>query len=177
MKLRTLMIGLALIGLLATGASIPLYRHLHAKQRQKNERAVIGALKAIASAQSLYREGDKDKDGVLAYAPDLASLVRTGVLPAEIGDGEYHGYRITLRRHKLQQFIWSATAEPLVPGETGDLFLGISMREVVHASRSAALVFDEDGAPPPKALTLGAAPRGSKSIRGKNRRQAKPRKA
>jgi len=169
MKLRTLMIGLALIGLLATGISIPLYRHLHAKQRQKNEGAVIGALKAIASAQSVYREGDKDGDGVLAYAPDLASLVRAGVLQSEIGDGEYHGYRIKLRRHKLQQFVWSVTAEPLTPGRTGDLFLGMSMRGVVHASRSEALVFGEDGAPPPKALTIGARPSGSKSIRGKSR--------
>jgi hypothetical protein len=143
MKLSTLMIGLAVTGAVGTAIAVP---HYQAKQRNRNEANAVGSLRAIANAQSLFREGDMDKDGVLDYAPDLEALVKAGLLEPGLHDGVDSGYRFVVRYHSLDQFIWSATAEPLEPGHTGDRFFGANMAGIIPFSSSGPVEFGPDGA-------------------------------
>ena len=149
MKLSTLMIGLAVTGVVATFASFPLYKHAQTKQRARNEASAIGSLKAIANAQTLFREGDKDQDGVLAYAPDLQTLVKIGLLDPDLEDGIASGYRFVVRHHaspaQQSQYVWSATAEPVLLGYTGDRFFGANMAGLLPFSNERPVTFNSDG--------------------------------
>lgn len=142
MKLSTLMTGLVAVGAVTSALLIP---RLEAKQRARNEANAVGSLKAIANAQTLFREGDKDGDGVLNYAPDLQTLVGAGLLPPEVGDGVDSGYRFQVRCHPQPLFVWSATAEPLEPGQTGDRWFGTNMAGLIPFSSEGAIEFDPDG--------------------------------
>ena len=151
LKLSTLMVITLGVGVVATALALP---ELRGKRRRQNTAAAIQSLKDIANAQTLYREGDKDGNGVLEYAPDLASLGRYQLIPAELASGERLGYRFVVRHHTgppgtpacaQDQFVWSATATPLEPGESGELYLGANMAGLVFYSRDRAIAVEEDG--------------------------------
>ena len=107
------------------------------------------SLAEIANAQALYRETDADGNGRLEYAPDLASLGRCGLIDPDLAAGERAGHRFAVRRHasqpNLDQFVWSATADPLEPGVSGEYYLGANMAGLVFYSHSAPVEFAEDG--------------------------------
>src|SRR5207302_9904369 len=65
-----LMIVIAIIAIIAAIA-IP---NLIEARKGSNEAAAIGAMRTLVTAQSLYREGDKDKDGILNYSSTVGSL-------------------------------------------------------------------------------------------------------
>lgn len=136
-KLSTLMIGLALVGL-ATALALP---KLQEHQRRRNAASAMEALKEITNAQTLYREGDRDGNGILDYAPDLESLVKAGDLSPELADGEHAGYRFSIRHHTQDQFLWSANADPLALGVTGDAYFGANMMGVLFYDREEPIAF------------------------------------
>lgn len=146
LKLSTLLWITFLISGAASAIGIPKLRE---RRRRHAESAAIGSLKAIANAQTLYREADKDGNGRLEYAPDLASLARYGLVSPELADGEDQGYRFAVRRHasqpNLDQFVWSASAEPLEPGESGEVYFGANMAGLIFFSRELPVSFNEDG--------------------------------
>ena len=81
------------------------------------ERPAIGQLKAISSAQSLFREGDKDQDGVLDYG-SLRDLTQHGLITAQLGTGVYEGYEyyVGVGEGPKRQWTWWALARPLPEG-------------------------------------------------------------
>src|SRR5687767_15845594 len=87
-----LMIVIAIIAIIAAIA-IP---NLIEARKGANEAAAIGMLRTVTTAQALYREGDKDRDGVLQYAPDLESLRRTNLIDEQAGSGLKQGYRFRI---------------------------------------------------------------------------------
>ena len=150
LKLSTLLWITFGLGAVATIVAMPRIR---ARRRADQERAALVAIKSIANAQTLYREGDKDGNGVPDYAPDLASLVRCGLLEPELAEEEHRGYRFAVRHHAGQgadaardQFLWSATAEPVYPGDSGQRYYGTNMTGLVFFSRQGPVVFSEDRA-------------------------------
>ncbi|MGE0712505.1 MAG: hypothetical protein AB7N76_01500 [Planctomycetota bacterium] len=86
---------------------------------QSTETDAAGALRTIASAQALFREGDKDGDGVLDYGT-LSELVAAKLLPDYYG-GVFRRYRIACgpSRDQPESCFW-ATAEPVSPGCFGN---------------------------------------------------------
>lgn len=74
------------------------------------EAAVIGNMRTLATAQALFREGDKDGNGVLDYAASLADLERVRLIAP--GSFERTGYAFTLLAGTTT---WSATAVPSCP--------------------------------------------------------------
>ncbi len=113
--------------------------------KNDNEAAAIGSLKAIANAQTLYREADKDGDGTLAYSASLDELGRLGLVPAELADGEDRGYRfrITTARAPQDQFVWVVNADPLPGG--GDRHFGGNMAGLIFFNAQAPVTFGPDG--------------------------------
>lgn len=84
-----------------------------------NESRAIGSLKAISAAQSLYREGDKDCDGVLDYG-NLTQLGEASLIDSALASGTKQGYRFRSLPGPAPQFTWWAFAVPTRPGCTGD---------------------------------------------------------
>ncbi len=94
------------------------------RHRHGTEAAAIGALKTLDTSQTLYREGDKDLDEALDYAPDLWALRQTRLIDDVLGGGVKQGYLYRMTRppegHPGHDFLWAAVAEPVRPGSSGD---------------------------------------------------------
>lgn len=82
-----LMIVVAIIAVLA-GIALP---NLIEARKQANETAAIGALKSIAGAQAIFREGDKDDDGEKDYGT-MAELSVANVLDQVLTTGTRSGF-------------------------------------------------------------------------------------
>jgi hypothetical protein len=79
------------------------------------ERAAIGALKMICTAETLFREGDKEGDGTLDYGT-LDELGRASLVDAVLASGEKEGYRFEARPStSTPEFLWKAVANPIEP--------------------------------------------------------------
>src|SRR5712692_329160 len=109
-----LMIVIAIIAIIAAIA-IP---NLIEARKGSNEAAAIGAMRTLVTAQSLFREGDKDKNGVLDYASSVGELGTYNLIDNTLGSGTKQGYLFSVIG--APQFQWSATAAPAVTGKTGD---------------------------------------------------------
>jgi hypothetical protein len=122
------------IPVIAIIAAIAIPNLIEAR-KNSNEAAAIGVLRTVTTAQVLYREGDKDKDGVLQYAPDLESLRRTQLIDAQTGSGMRQGYRFQIEQADGRRF--SATAAPAAPGKSGDRWFFVDESGVVRWSTRA----------------------------------------
>lgn len=110
-------------------------KNLEQARKYGNEAAAMGALRTISTAQTLYREADKDGNGELDYAPDLAALGKTNLIDKILASGKKNGYRFKLTRSKkAPEFMWMASASPLEPGKTGDRHFAINHEGVTYQS-------------------------------------------
>jgi Ca-activated chloride channel family protein len=106
-----------------------------------NEAAAIGALKTLATSQSIYREGDKDQNGNLDYGT-LEELARTGLVDSVLGAGTKQGYQFEVHKStKNPEYLWFAVARPTTPGSTGDRFFYTNQAGVIFYSTTP---FDVD---------------------------------
>lgn len=93
-------------------------RDLEEARQGSNEAAAIGALRTITTAQALFREGDKDRDGIYNYAASLDVLGRANLIDVVLRTGRKQGY--VFRIVTGDGFKWSADAVPETPGKTGN---------------------------------------------------------
>ena len=118
-------------------------------RKDTNEAGVIGALKSLANAQVLYREGDKDGNGTLEYAPALSCLINTGpgrdenLIDEVLASGTKQGYVFAITSASAAGF--TATAAPVKPGETGTRFFGINAQGEVFFATRGPVSFKQDG--------------------------------
>jgi hypothetical protein len=151
-----LMVGIALdavlIGVAVAGLS-------HARYDRQNETSAIGALKTISSAQALFREGDKENDGNLDYGTlaELGAAGTTGLIDAVLASGTKQGYLFQGGYGlSTSEFIWFATAEPMLPGTTGDRYFAVNQEGVVYYTTSSPFSLNlGDCSMPPGALPVG----------------------
>ena len=128
-----LMIVIAIIAIIAAIA-IP---NLIEARKGANEAAAIGALRTISTAQSLYREGDKDGNGTFDYATELAGLFSNGRLVDQVlGAGTKQGYLFSVV--SADQFTWSARAVPHGPKKSGDRYFFVDESGVIRFSTTGA---------------------------------------
>ncbi len=103
-------------------------------RKHGNEAAAIGALKTMNSAQTLYREGDKENDGTLDYG-SLADLSDAMLIDGVLGSGRKQGYVFQVNESALTpEFLWFATASPAVPRSTGDRYFATNHSGVIYSS-------------------------------------------
>jgi hypothetical protein len=85
--------------------------------RGSDPRAVIGSLKTIATAQLLFREGDKDGNGKLDYG-SLSDLATRNLIEPMLGAGMAHEHLFRVHISPTEpEFKWMAVASPLQPTE------------------------------------------------------------
>ena len=115
-----LMIVIAIIAIIA---AIALPNLLEAR-KGANEAAAIGGLRSLFEAEEMFRDQDKDHDGVLQFAPNFQTLVQFGALiDTVLATGTKMGYVYTIVTADPWRF--EAIASPLSPGRSGDRYFFI----------------------------------------------------
>lgn len=124
-------------------------------RKHGNEAAAIGGLKTIATAQSLFREGDKDGNNVTDYG-SLTALGQASLIDRVLASGSKQGYQFTCSPVKgKEQYLWWATASPAEPGKTGDRYFFTDQSGVVRYSLQPIKVNPKTGQPNAKLNPLG----------------------
>jgi len=119
------------VGAIVAAIAIP---NLIQARKHGNEASAIGQLKTLNSAQTLFREGDKENDGTLDYG-SLSDMGQTGLVDSVLATGRKQGYIFTCQQSPLTpEFLWFATASPAAPGSTGDRWFATNHSGVVYCS-------------------------------------------
>lgn len=122
---------------------------------RSNESAAIGALKTISTAQTLFREGDKDGDQVLDFGT-LQELSDATLIDMILGSGIKQGYVFDAApASATPELLWMAVANPAAPGLTGDRYFVVNQDGLIHDSTTAPFVITPDGALPSHAIPIG----------------------
>ncbi len=106
---------LIVLAIIAIIAAIAIPNLLDARMRS-NETSVIGAMRAIYAAQTLFKDRDLDGDGRHHYAPTLSAL--SGILEADLADGQRYSYTFELVSPAANTFGCRATC--LFVGRAGE---------------------------------------------------------
>jgi len=102
-------------------------------RRRANEAAAIGALRTLVTAQSVFREADKEGDGVFDYASSMAELGKVALIDEVLAGGAKFGYTFNLHASPdAPEFLWMATARPVEPDAGGRSFV-VNHEGVVYA--------------------------------------------
>lgn len=133
--------GCLFAGLVGVLAAIAM-PELVAARKHGNEAAAIGALKTIATSQSLFREGDKDGDEVFDFG-SLGELSDQLLLDGVLGSGTKHGYLFRCQPSATTaEFLWMATADPATPGSAGDRYFAVNQAGIIFYSDEAPIPLD-----------------------------------
>jgi hypothetical protein len=134
----TLAIGTALAAVLLAAWFPNLYR----AQKIGNECSAIGALKTICTAQSIFREGDKEHDGNLDYGM-LSELANTGLVDSVLGSGTKQGYTFQATySFATSEFLWFGVANPTIPGTSGERSFATNQTGVIFYTTAGPLSID-----------------------------------
>jgi type IV pilus assembly protein PilA len=108
-------------------------------RKSAHEGQAIGALKTLANAQQMFREGDHDGDNLADFG-DLMELSNTTMVDSILGSGRKAGYLFdTDAGSTNRQFAWFALANPSVPTQTGDKYFCTNQRGVIYFTQRAAV--------------------------------------
>ena len=145
-----LMIVIAIIAIIAAIA-IP---NLIEARKHGNEAAAIGALKTITTAQSLFREGDKETDTNFDYGT-LTEMSNTTLIDGILGSGTKQGYNFNVQPgNQTSEFLWFATANPTVPGTTGDRYFCTNQAGVIYYTSQNSISMNSTTCSIPTATVL-----------------------
>lgn len=130
---------LCVVGSILVTAALP---NLLRAEKARNEARAVAALRAIATAQTSFREGDLEKDGAQDFG-DLGELGTAHLLEATLVTGIQEGYQFEVAASRTDPTgRWIATASPLAPGSTGDRYFAINHAGAVYARSSRPFSLD-----------------------------------
>ena len=130
-----LMIVIAIIAIIAAIA-IP---NLIEARKSGNESSAIGSLRTISTAQTLFREADKDGNESLDYAASLEILWKYNLIDPVLGAGTKQGYIFSIRRNQeIPEFQWNCTAAPQAPGSSGTRYFYVNETGVIRYETNTA---------------------------------------
>jgi hypothetical protein len=149
-KVIAIVLGVVVLGglcFVAMVAAIAIPNLIEAR-KNGNEAGAIGSLKTISAAQALFREGDKDEDGVLDYGT-LGELSTAGsyggLVDSVLGSGVKYGYVFNASPSTTTcEFLWFATASPSKPGTTGDRYFATNHEGVTYFSVTSPIPMNTD---------------------------------
>jgi prepilin-type N-terminal cleavage/methylation domain-containing protein len=128
-----LMIVIAIIAVIAAIA-IP---NLLETRKAGDETSAVASLRTIHAGEEIYRDQDKGHVGQLVFATSLAQLFSTNAIIDQIlGSGTKEGYVFVITIADSYHF--EATADPLIPGRTGDRHFFIDDSGVIRYATSGA---------------------------------------
>ena len=139
-----LMIVIAIIAIVAAIA-IP---NLIESRKHANEGAAIKGLRTIITAQSLFREGDKEGDSSYDYG-QLVELNEQDLIDPVLGAGTKQGFTfLTDAGTDSVNFIFYAIANPVFLGSTGDRAFATNHMGVLYYTSQAVVPVATDASIP-----------------------------
>lgn len=133
--------GLCLAVAVVAAIAIPSFA-FKGGRKAPNESGAIGGLKVLGSAQSLFRESDREKDQVFDYGT-LDELGTTNLIDLVLGSGTKNGYIFDAQPSSTTaEFLWFATANPIFPGTTGDRYFAVNHEGVTYYSLTGPIPMD-----------------------------------
>ena len=127
------------LGILIAAICLP---NLIQSRKHGNEASCIGALKTICTSESVFREGDEEHDGNLDYGM-LSELERAGLVDELLGSGTKRGYAFRASYSVItSEFLWFATAGPVLPTVTGDRYWATNQAGVLFYTSGASIPHD-----------------------------------
>jgi prepilin-type N-terminal cleavage/methylation domain-containing protein len=131
-----LLVVLALLAVIGAIAVPGILRN----RKMRMEAGAISTLKTFATAEAIFREGDKEQDGNLDYGM-LSELANTQLI--DLGIPGKQGYLFQgSYSFSTSEFLWFAVANPEVPGVTGDRYFSSNMAGVIFYTTAGAEVLD-----------------------------------
>ncbi len=131
-----LLIVLLIISIIAVIA-IP---NLLEARKNGNEVSAIGAMKTIANAEIMYQQHDNEQNGQFDYG-NLQQLSNTTLIDPTLAAAK-HGYRFDAGASSFTpDYLWFATANPVVPWSTGDRYFCTNFRgQILYTIRRSIAV-------------------------------------
>jgi type II secretory pathway pseudopilin PulG len=154
---------LALLALLSLIGAVAVPNWLAARAHGRESRA-RHLLRDISSAQTIFRECDKDRDGELDYGT-LDELAAYGLVDPDLADGRVDGYRFDVFLHdpgvkrndaELRDYLWMVTATPEKAfAGPGTRTFAMNQAGVVYYAWQREIPGSPDGTIPDFALPIG----------------------
>lgn len=124
-------------------------------KQKGNVANAIGAMRTLSTAQSIFRESDRDQDGMFDYG-NLMDLGKTNLIDNKLASGTKQGYVFECEPStKNPEYIWWATAHPKDPKSGGPCFF-TNHSGVIYTSDEPIEVNKETCEPTRKLKALGA---------------------
>lgn len=112
---------------------------LLSSRKHSNETSAVATLRLIATSQSVFRESDRDGNGLANYGT-LAQLSQGKLVDEIVGAGAKHGFSIQVAVSTTQpETLWFAVANPIVPGNTGDRYFAVNHAGIVFYTDRATV--------------------------------------
>jgi type IV pilus assembly protein PilA len=132
----TIMMGLVFL------VSIIVLPNVTAGKKHGNEASAIGALKTIATSETIFREGDKDEDGNLDYGM-LSELDRARLVDSVLGSGTKQGYGFAASySYTSPELLWFGVANPVIPPTTGTRYFATNQTGSIFYHCEGRLLLD-----------------------------------
>lgn len=145
----------ALVALSGVTAAV-LIPHLNEARVTPNSELARSDMRDLISAQSLFREGDKEGDENLDYGT-LAELSQAGLIDDMLGSGSKWSYLFQVAPSRTTpEFLWFAVAAPEEPTVTGDYYFCTNHEGVVFYTLSRGFELNDlDCSIPASARPIG----------------------
>ncbi|MDC3378873.1 prepilin-type N-terminal cleavage/methylation domain-containing protein [Planctomycetota bacterium] len=115
---------------------------LVSSRKLANETSAIGALKAVATQETLFRENDSDGDGAPDYGT-LTELSTTSLVDSVLGSGTTQGYAVAVAYSTTSpETLWYAVANPILAGGTGDRYFVTNHSGVIFYTTSGVFTLN-----------------------------------
>lgn len=132
---------MVVIAIIAIVAAIAIPNLIQAR-KHGNETAAIGALKTVTTAESIFREADKDQNGTLDYGT-LADLSVSQMIDVVLGSGTKQGYLFQAGPGlTTAEFLWFAAANPAVFTVTGDRYFCVNFRGAIFYTTAGSITLN-----------------------------------
>lgn len=106
-------------------------------RKSANEAATVSALRAISTAQDIFRTRDGDGDQIYDFAVSLAELHAAGKLIDDaLASGKEHGYLFEMYPFTSPDNVsrWQVLASPVAPGRSGNRYFFVDETGVIRAN-------------------------------------------
>jgi prepilin-type N-terminal cleavage/methylation domain-containing protein len=133
-----LMIVIAIIAVIAAIAIPSLIQ----SRKHADEGSAIANMREIVLSQSVFREGDREKDGNVDYGM-LSELTNQALVDRVMGSGTKAGYIFRVDYSVTSsEFLWYGVAEPAVVRQTGDRSFAVNNQGTVFYTTENRIPLD-----------------------------------
>lgn len=132
---------LMVVAIIAVVAAIAIPSLIQSR-KSANEGSAIESMRAIATAQEMFKGQDSDRDGRPDYGT-LSELSQVQLIDAVLGSGTKTGYVFRAGYCPTSsEALWFAVGNPILPGHTGDRSFEMNQSGTIYYTTVGSLVLN-----------------------------------